>query len=85
MLDNPALINAFKAAGYDGLQQVEDNAKTYATFHPTQVKSATGNRGTYDPTNPDITKKSGGKVTLPASKEQMERELKRASHFKQKV
>ena len=85
MLDNPALINAFKAAGYDGLQQVEDNAKTYATFHPTQVKSATGNRGTYDPANPDITKKDGGKVTLPASKEQMERELKRASHFKQKV
>lgn len=85
MLDNPALINAFKAAGYDGLQQVEDNAKTYATFHPTQVKSATGNRGTYDTSSPDITKKDGGKVTLPASKEQMERELKRASHFKQKV
>ena len=64
---------------------LENNVKNLAVYHPSQIKSAIGNRGTYDPTDPDITKKRGGKVTLPASKEQMERELKRASHFKQKV
>jgi len=29
-------------------------------FNPKQLKSAIGNRGTYDITNPDITKKNGG-------------------------
>ncbi|HNY31768.1 MAG TPA: hypothetical protein PKO15_12850 [Fibrobacteria bacterium] len=27
---------------------------SYVVFDPTQIKSATGNRGTFDPTNPDI-------------------------------
>ena len=85
-------VDTLKRLGYDSAIFHEDSPNdvsgtqtTYATFHPHQIKSAIGNRGTYDPANPDITKKSGGKVTLPASKEQMERELKRASHFKQKV
>ena len=67
--------------GYDANHVID----AYRPLHQNKIKSAIGNRGTYDPANPDITKKSGGKVTLPASKEQMERELKRASHFKQKV
>jgi hypothetical protein len=31
-------------------------------FHPHQIKSATGNRGTYNPNDSDITKAKGGKV-----------------------
>ena len=31
-----------------------DRADVYAVFEPTQIKSATGNRGTFDPNNPDI-------------------------------
>jgi hypothetical protein len=31
-------------------------------FNPRQIKSAIGNRGTYDPNDPDITKAKGGKV-----------------------
>ena len=34
----------------------------YMVLHPHQIKSATGNRGTYDPTNPDITMKRGGTI-----------------------
>ena len=34
---------------------------------PTQIKSAIGNRGTYDIKNPDITKAKGGKVKEPKS------------------
>jgi hypothetical protein len=34
----------------------------YIAFEPTQIKSAIGNTGTYNPLDPDITKKRGGKV-----------------------
>ena len=44
-----------QAQGYDGLMQYRNGKLTeIVAFKPTQVKSATGNRGTYDPTNPDI-------------------------------
>jgi len=39
--------------------------KSYIAFHPHQIKSAIGNRGTYDTTNPDITKAKGGSVKEP--------------------
>jgi hypothetical protein len=51
--------------GYDGLEYKNTSynevkkgfsAKTYVTFDDSQIKSATGNRGTYDPTNPNILK-----------------------------
>jgi hypothetical protein len=49
---------AVKAAGYDGLvykNKVEDRNKlSYVVFDPSQVKSAIGNRGTFDVTNPNI-------------------------------
>lgn len=82
-----ALSEALDKAGYHGIS-LKDSGKGFdehVVFDPRRVKSALGNRGTYNPDEPDMNKKSGGKVTLPASKEQMERELKRASHFKQKV
>jgi hypothetical protein len=34
--------------------------KFLSVFNPNQVKSATGNQGTFDPSNPDITKADGG-------------------------
>ena len=54
LLDNKGLIDELRAAGFDGLRMTEDGSITYAAFEPTQIKSATGNKGTYDPTNPDI-------------------------------
>ena len=42
-------------AGYDGIIQPHTDHTIYVTFQTTQTKSATGNRGTFDGTNPDIT------------------------------
>jgi hypothetical protein len=53
--------------GYDGiLAPAEYDSKTpnYVVFEPTQVKSALGNRGTYDPKDPDISKARGGLTSL---------------------
>lgn len=59
-------IQKAKEEGHDGLiyrNQFEDKGKdSYVAFHPTQIKSATGNQGTFDPTDPDITKAVGGEV-----------------------
>jgi hypothetical protein len=46
--------------GFDGAI-LDDSV---VVFDPTQIKSATGNQGTYDVTNPDITKKRGGLVHI---------------------
>jgi len=57
------LVRDRRSKGYDGLiiKDIEHgkvgNYEThYIVFSPTQIKSATGNRGTFDPKNPDITK-----------------------------
>lgn len=49
------LTTYFKANGFDGIHFTELGHDTWATFEPTQIKSATGNKGTFDPTNPKIT------------------------------
>ncbi len=56
------LVSASKDKGYDGIKMpdsFDENGEdiisvTWIPFSPTQIKSATGNRGTFDPTNPDI-------------------------------
>ena len=55
-----------QSLGHDGIFYYDDRGdlKEAIAFHPTQVKSAIGNRGTYDPTNPDITKAKGGVVKM---------------------
>jgi hypothetical protein len=45
--------------GYDGIiieRDIEFGGTSYVAFSPTQIKSATGNRGTFDPENADMTK-----------------------------
>jgi hypothetical protein len=46
--------NAIKALGHDGFYVHEYGVKNLAVFDPAQIKSATGNNGNYDPTNPNI-------------------------------
>ena len=41
-------------AGYDGARTAD--GKVWIAFEPTQIKSATGNNGQFDPANPDIRK-----------------------------
>lgn len=64
----PSNIQSMKSAGFDGIVYRDrhgDIAEVVA-FEPTQVKSAIGNRGTYDPAEADINKAKGGQVTNDA-------------------
>lgn len=56
------------AKGHDGVilnYGDREGTKEYVVFNPTQIKSAIGNNGDYDPTHPDITKSNGGMVADP--------------------
>lgn len=62
------MIVEAKDAGNDGaiFRRFEDNPRVggpvsdhFAVFSPTQIKSATGNRGTFDPANPSILEQRG--------------------------
>ncbi|HXV98530.1 MAG TPA: hypothetical protein VEC93_08910, partial [Anaerolineae bacterium] len=48
---NPETIQSAKSGGYDG---VIDDRGDFVVFDPAQIKSAIGNRGTFDPDNPNI-------------------------------
>ena len=51
------LVQILKDKGYDGLvyeNEREGAGDSYVPFEPTQIKSATGNIGTFDATSPDI-------------------------------
>lgn len=51
-------------SGFDGIiAHRPDGSKEIVAFKPEQVKSAIGNRGSFDPTNPDMTFADGGDVT----------------------
>ena len=54
ILDNPGLIEVLQEAEFDGIKMREQGATTFAVFRPEQIKSATGNAGTFDPTDPSI-------------------------------
>jgi len=61
-------IPDMKKAGFDSYIDYEHGVRSpegptgIAVFHPHQVKSATGNNGNFNPSNPDITKADGGDV-----------------------
>ena len=60
------LNNALRELGYDGIIAKNSNnidGLEIVAFYPTQIKSAIGNEGTFDPANPVITKAKGGAVT----------------------
>lgn len=62
-----AVVKALEAKGYDGIKYTNDaearGSTSWVAFRPEQVKSATGNRGTYDPNSPHILEQPG-KLTL---------------------
>lgn len=55
-------LDAVKSAGFDGFMAPAEEGMSkkggfnYVAFHPTQIKSATGNSGKFDAKNPDMTK-----------------------------
>jgi hypothetical protein len=54
-----------QAQGYDGLMQYRNGELSeVVSYNPSSVKSAIGNKGTYDTTQPDINEAQGGLATL---------------------
>ena len=53
-MDIEALAGTIRKAGFDGFYVNEDNVKNLAVFDPNQVKSASGNRGTFSLRDRDI-------------------------------
>jgi hypothetical protein len=62
IIESEPVQEAIKKLGYDSFFVKEDGVKNLGVYDPTQIKSATGNQGTFDPSNPDITKRDGGDV-----------------------
>jgi hypothetical protein len=61
---NDEIHDTIRNSGFDGIiAHRPDGSKEYVAFKPEQVKSATGNQGTFDPNDPDMTKADGGSVT----------------------
>lgn len=54
---------AIKSMGHDGFYLIENGVKNLGVYAPAQIKSATGNKGTYDAKNPDIRFKRSEKPT----------------------
>jgi hypothetical protein len=54
VLEIPELVSMVNNAGYDGWVSYEGGHYNIAVFSPTQIKSATGNLGTWSRTDPDI-------------------------------
>lgn len=57
-MSNAELARAIEAAGYDGLvyenESEGEGGTSWAALRPEQIKSAVGNRGTFDPNDPSI-------------------------------
>jgi hypothetical protein len=56
--------NKLIESGHDGIIWNLNGNKEVIAFEPTQIKSAIGNRGTYDTSDPDITKAHGGIIKM---------------------
>jgi SAM-dependent methyltransferase len=58
VLEQPELVSRMKRSGFDAFIDFENGSKLeptgIAAFDPRNIKSAIGNRGTFDPTDPDI-------------------------------
>jgi hypothetical protein len=65
VIEDPLVIDIAKRLGFDGAYMNEQGVKNLGVFDPKRIKSAVGNRGTYDINDPDITKAKGGRVKEP--------------------
>ena len=65
IVKSEAATDAMKKMGHDGVIALENSAEVYAPFNSTQIKSATGNKGTFSPDSGDI---SEAKATVESTK-----------------
>lgn len=66
LVEDPDVQELIKRAGHDSFYIREGGDKNLGIFEGNKIKSDIGNRGTYDVTDPDITKASGGGVHMQA-------------------
>jgi len=94
--DGLTYANTYEGEGVNKVARRRNPANTtYVAFEPNQIKSAIGNRGTYNPKDPDITKAAGGRIKpVGYTKEQiivspnldaMRYELMSVKHYTKKV
>jgi hypothetical protein len=53
-LQSESVFDAVQDLGFDSMSERFEDANNLIVFKPTQIKSAIGNTGAYDATNPDI-------------------------------
>jgi hypothetical protein len=69
VIESNEIQDAIKASGFDAYYVAEQGAKNLAVYEPTQLKSAVGNVGAFDPNRPEIqfsVARQGRKYWLPA-------------------
>ena len=69
VIEQPNVQEAIKSLGHDSFYIEEGGVKNLAVYEPTQIKSAIGNTGEYNPENPDIRYSISGEP-LPSEVEQ---------------
>jgi ADP-Ribosyltransferase in polyvalent proteins len=62
-IEDPWVQEQIRGNKHDGFFANGRKTKFLAVYDPTQVKSATGNNGNFDPHDPDITKADGGSIS----------------------
>jgi len=61
-IEDPEVLAAAKRLGHDGMYMEEQRVKNLGVFDPKRIKSSIANRGTYDITEPHMSKAQGGAV-----------------------
>ena len=78
-IEDPDVQAAAKKLGHDAMYMNEHGIKNLGVFNPNAIKSAIGNRGTYDINEPHMNKAAGGvvkeKVTISPNMDVMQYEL----------
>ncbi|WP_454727728.1 MULTISPECIES: ADP-ribosyltransferase-containing protein [Cupriavidus] len=67
ILELPCVLQILREQGFDGIYLNEMGVRNLAVFSPNQLKSATGNLGTYEAENPDIRFSRSPAAPLPQS------------------
>jgi hypothetical protein len=88
-IEDPDVQEAAKKLGHDAMYMNEHGVKNLGVFNPNVIKSAIGNRGTYDINEPHMNKAKGGivkeKVTISPNMDAMQYELMGVKHFTKKA
>jgi len=85
----PETVRLLKEDGYDSIIHADPykvgRAHEIIMLEPKRIKSAIGNRGTYDPNNPDITKAKGGEVLPHHQREANKAKFLKESAIKERL